>query len=375
MRVDSLELANFRNYAALRFDPPEGACILVGANAQGKSNVLEALALLALGKSFRTVRESDLIRFDAPAASVSAQVRTRTGIATAGCVITRAGEGARKRFMRNGRGVSYGGFLGGVTAVTFAPADLGLITGPASLRRRLLNAALSQLDRGYYHDLAAYLKVLAQKNAFLRSPDSGDRTLLATYNAQLTDIGTRLVGARAAYVRRLGNEAETAHARWIGSRDTLQVAYAPSPAQDSFTPDAISARLFEALAGNARAEAARKVSLIGPHRDDVSLSLGGRALARYGSQGQQRTAVLAVKAAEYALAHATAGEAPLLLLDDVLSELDEQRRRAFMSSIAGFEQAFITATDLSDVAFDAPRHVVYVKNGTLVQDARHAASA
>jgi len=375
VRVDSLELANFRNYAALRFDPPEGACILVGANAQGKSNVLEALALLALGKSFRTVRESDLIRFDAAAASVSAQVHTRTGIATAGCVITRAGEGARKRFMRNGRGVSYGSFLGGITAVTFAPADLGLITGPASLRRRLLNAALSQLDRGYYHDLAAYLKVLAQKNAFLRSPDSGDRTLLATYNAQVTDIGTRLVSARAAYVRRLGHEAEVAHARWVGSRDALEVAYAPSPAQDAFTPDAISTRLAEALASNARAEAARKVSLIGPHRDDITLSLGGRALARYGSQGQQRTAVLAIKAAEYALAHAAAGEAPLLLLDDVLSELDEQRRRAFMSSIAGFEQAFITATDLSDVAFDAPHHVVYVKNGTLVQDARRAASA
>ena len=375
MRVESLELANFRNYAALRFEPPEGACILVGANAQGKSNVLEALALLALGKSFRAVRESDLIRFDSPLASVSARVRTRPGQTTAGCIITRAGDGARKRFLHNGRSVRYGDFLGSITAVTFVPADLALVTGPASLRRRLLNAALSQLDRGYYHDLAAYVKLIVQKNAFLKSPDAGDRTLLATYNAQLADLGARLVGARMNYVRRLAHDARAAHARWVGGRDELDVVYLPSPAQDAQTPDAIRASLEDALARSAPAEIARRMSLVGPHRDDIGLNLHGRSLARYGSQGQQRTAVLALKAAEYALAFAAAGEAPLLLLDDVLSELDEQRRHAFLSSIAGFEQAFITATHLSDVALDTPHRVLHVQAGQLVDDAQHAVGA
>jgi len=375
VRVESLELANFRNYAALRFEPPEGACILVGANAQGKSNVLEALALLALGKSFRAVRESDLIRFDSPLASVSARVRTRPGQTTAGCIITRAGDGARKRFLHNGRSVRYGDFLGSITAVTFVPADLALVTGPASLRRRLLNAALSQLDRGYYHDLAAYVKLIVQKNAFLKSPDAGDRTLLATYNAQLADLGARLVGARMNYVRRLAHDARAAHARWVGGRDELDVVYLPSPAQDAQTPDAIRASLEDALARSAPAEIARRMSLVGPHRDDIGLNLHGRSLARYGSQGQQRTAVLALKAAEYALAFAAAGEAPLLLLDDVLSELDEQRRHAFLSSIAGFEQAFITATHLSDVALDTPHRVLHVQAGQLVDDAQHAVGA
>ncbi len=375
MRVLALELANFRNYAALRFEPPEGACVLVGANAQGKSNVLEALGVLSLGKSFRAVRESDLIRFDAPLASVSARVRTRAGEATAECVIARSGDGARKRFSRNGRRISYGNFLGGITAVTFVPADLGLVTGPAGVRRRLLNAALSQIDRGYYHDLAAYVKLLAQKNAFLKSPDAADRTLLATYNAQVIDVGTRLVVARAGYVRRLAHEAQSVHARWVGGRDQFDVEYAPSPPQSAHTPDAVASALAVALSRLAPAEAARKMALVGPHRDDIALLLGGRPLARYGSQGQQRTAVLAIKAAEYALAHAAAGEAPLLLLDDVLSELDEQRRSAFLSSIAGFEQAFITATDLSDVALDTPHHVFVVKDGTVVDAMRHKASA
>jgi len=375
VRVESLELSNFRNYAALRFEPPEGACILVGANAQGKSNVLEALALLALGKSFRAVRESDLIRFESPLASVSARVRTRAGQTTAGCIITRAGDGARKRFLHNGRSVRYGDFLGSITAVTFVPADLALVTGPASLRRRLLNAALSQLDRGYYHDLAAYVKLIVQKNAFLKSPDAGDRTLLATYNAQLAELGTRLVSARMNYVRRLAHDARAAHARWVGGRDELDVAYLPSPAQVAQTPDTIRTSLEDALARSAPAEIARRMSLVGPHRDDIGLNLHGRSLARYGSQGQQRTAVLALKAAEYALAFAAAGEAPLLLLDDVLSELDEQRRHAFLSSIAGFEQAFISATHLSDVALDTPHRVIHVQAGQLVDDAQHAVGA
>ena len=375
MRVLSLELANFRNYAALRFEPPEGACVLTGANAQGKSNLLEALALLALGKSFRTARESDLIRLDAPAASVSARVRTRLGDATAGCLITRAGEGARKRFLRNGRSVSYANFLGGITAVTFVPADLHLVTGPGGLRRRLLNAALSQTDRGYYKDLAHYVKTIAQKNAFLKSPDAGDRALLQTYNAQVVEGGARIAAARAAYVRRLSHEAQAAHARWVGASDPLRIAYAPSPAYHDETPTAIAGRLADALVQMMPAELARKQALVGPHRDEIVLMLGDRSLARYGSQGQQRTAVLAIKAAEYALAFAAAGEAPLLLLDDVLSELDADRRRAFLRSIAGFEQAFITATELSDVALECAPHVVEVRAGALLDRAPRAASA
>lgn len=365
MRVLSLELANFRNYAALRFEPPEGACVLIGANAQGKSNLLEALALLALGKSFRTSRESDLVRIDAPAASVSARVRTRAGEQVIACHIAREGSGARKRFLRNGRAVSYANFLGGVAAVTFVPSDLDIASGPASGRRRMLNAALSQATRTYYGDLARYAKTLAQKNAFLRSPDAADRTLLATYNDQLAESGARLVSARASYVRRLDREAAAAHARWVGTHEALSVTYEPVPEQPDESPDAVAANLRAAMDASKPAELARKMALVGPHRDDVLLALRGLPLARFGSQGQQRTAVLALKAAEYALLRASAGEAPVLLLDDVLSELDAQRRRAFLDSIAGYEQAFITATDLADPALEAAGRVVEVRDGQL----------
>ncbi len=373
MRVLSLELDQFRNYAALRFTPPSGACVFIGDNAQGKSNLLEALALLSTGKSFRAVRESDLVRDDAPVASVAARIATRHGELHVACAIARAGEGARKRFFRNGRAVPYGQFLGGVMAVTFIPLDLQLVIGPAGLRRRLLNAGLAQSSRVYYRDLAAYGAVVTQKNALLRSSGMPDRDLLLTYNEQLAVTGARIASARAAYVRRIAAGAVAAHARWVGPSPALEVEYRPSPPLAEEIPDAIEHALRAALEANQSLEIKRRAALIGPHRDDLALSLGGQPLARFGSQGQQRTAVLALKAAEYASLHAAAGEPPILLLDDVLSELDRERRHAFLSSLDDFEQAFITSTDVPDMPATLRGEVVRVRDGVLeVTSASHA---
>ena len=346
MRVLSLQLANFRNYAALALEPSGGACVLVGRNAQGKSNLLEALALLATGKSFRTTRESDMIRTGTPAANIAARVRTKHGELQAACILAAVGEGSRKRFLRNGRAVPYADFLGGVCAVTFTPYDLALAMGPAALRRRMLNAALSQSSRAYYHQFAQYGKLLVQKNALLRAPGLVDRDLLETYNEQLADYGAQVICARAAYVRRLASESASIHARWVGAQQAFEVSYKPSPEQEDEAPSAVAAALRSALSKALSAELARKTSLVGPHRDEIALALDGQPLARFGSQGQQRTAVLALKAAEYVLLQAAAGEPPLLLLDDVFSELDAARRQAFLQTIGDYDQAFITATEL-----------------------------
>jgi len=367
VRVTALELANFRNYAALRFEPAGGVCIFVGANAQGKSNLLEALSLLSTGKSFRAARESDLIRSGAPLARVAARVATKAGEVQAACILTRVGEGARKRFMRNGRTVPYTQFLGGISAVTFMPFDLQLVSGPPALRRRLLNAALSQSDRVYYRQHAAYSQVLVQKNALLKSP-TVDRALLLTYNEQLAAVGGEIMAARAAYIRRLAREAAGVHARWVGAAPELSLRYDPSPALADDAPAAIVRALQHALAAGQSAELKQRTSLAGPHRDDIVFTLGGEPLARFGSQGQQRTAVLAVKAAEYMLLAQAVGEPPLLLLDDVLSELDAERRLAFLHSIQDLEQAFITATDVPD--FQGAQATFYrIESGTIERPA------
>jgi DNA replication and repair protein RecF len=367
VRVTALELANFRNYAALRFEPAGGVCIFVGPNAQGKSNLLEALSLLSTGKSFRAAREADLIASGAPLARVAARVLTKAGELQAACILTRVGEGARKRFMRSGRTVPYTQFLGGISAVTFMPFDLQLVTGPPSLRRRLLNAALSQSDRQYYRLHAAYSKILVQKNALLKAA-SVERALLATYNEQLASVGSKIMAARATYVRKLSREALTVHARWVGPAPELALRYVPSPTVPQDGADAMAEALLQALNAHVTAELSRRTSLIGPHRDDVLFSLGDEPLARFGSQGQQRTAVLAVKAAEYALLAHAVGEPPLLLLDDVLSELDAERRAAFLGSITDLEQAFITATEVPD--FHGAHATLYrIQGGTIERPA------
>jgi len=367
VRLVSLDLANFRNYASLHFEPPGGVCVFLGRNAQGKSNLLEAISLLATGKSFRAAREVDLVRRNTPLARVAARVRTRNADVQVACIITRVGEGARKRFLRQGRTVPYAQFLGGISAVTFMPADLQLVAGPPAVRRRFLNVALSQSDRAYYRAHASYTKAVLQKNALLRSPAGADRGLLATYNQQLGTAGAQVIRARAAYVRALDREAAAVHARWVGDDQQLRMAYASSPAlpDGDISPGAVLRALENALEAISGAELARKMSLVGPHRDDVTFWLGDQPLARFGSQGQQRTAVLAAKAAEYALLAQATSEAPLLLLDDVFSELDAERRRSFMGSIEGCEQAFVTSTDAPDVASLGEASMFEIDSGRL----------
>jgi DNA replication and repair protein RecF len=234
--------------------------------------------------------------------------------------------------------------------VTFVPAHLSLVSGPPSARRSLVNAALAQENPSYYGALASYTKFLAQKNALLRGSVGPDDALLATYDERLVETGTQLILARRAFLGALAERAKAVHRSWVGDREgELEIAYAPSVTVTVPTVDAVAGAFTARLAQQRAAEVARRTSLVGPHRDDVTFSLAGAPLAAFGSQGQQRTAVLALKVAEYGVLKSRAGEAPLLLLDDVLSELDPERQRAFLHAVGSFEQAFVTTTHEVDV--------------------------
>lgn len=343
MLLEHLSLANLRNYASLDFAPAPGLNLLVGANAQGKSNLLEAIAMLGTGKSFRTSRESEVIRDGGALAGVSGEARVAAGTLHLACTIAQGPGGTRKRYTINGQGVRYASFLGSVKVVTFAPADLALVSGAPSLRRAMLNEALSIADVRYYRELARYRKILMQKNALLRGLVAPDPDLGATYDAALVESGTALILARRHYIAALGEVATSVHGHWIGS-EKLELRYAPNVAVETPTEDAVAGAFAERLREQRTAEAARKTSLVGPHRDDLQFVLDGRPLAMYGSQGQQRMAVLAHKVAEYTVLRDRTAEAPILLLDDVLSELDSERAAAFVGALGEVEQAFITAT-------------------------------
>jgi DNA replication and repair protein RecF len=348
MLLKSLHLSNVRNYAQLELEPAAGLNVFVGRNAQGKSNLLEAISLLGTGKSFRTSRERDLIREGMELAAISGEAHVRAGAIRLGCSIAATPRGTRKVYTVNGQSLRYAKFLGNLRVVTFVPGDLQLVSGAPSLRRAFLNVALAQEQHTYYHELARYQKAVTQKSALLRSGEEPDPDLLAIYNETLVEAGAAIVLAREQFIRVLSTAATRVHAQWTGGAETLEIAYQPSVPFEVPSTEHIAGAFAARLKALAAQERARQMSLTGPHRDDIDLQLDGRSLAAYGSQGQQRTAVLALKVAEYSVMHERSAEAPLLLLDDVLSELDPIRAAAFLGGVGGFEQAFITATHLPE---------------------------
>jgi DNA replication and repair protein RecF len=346
VQLTRIALSNFRNYAELDLEPTGGLNVFVGANAQGKSNLLEAIAMLGTGKSFRTSKDADLVRDGLELAVIAGDARIRAGTVHLGCTITKSGRATRKTYTVNGRGVRYARFLGSIRVVTFVPADLHLVGGPPALRRGLINIALAQEDAKYYHELARYQKGLQQKNAMLRGTVAFDDELIAIYNHTMVESGTYLMLARNHFISELAREAERTHARWTGDAEALRVTYAPNISFEAPTTEAVAGALERRFQEVADAERKREGVTTGPHRDDLGLELDGHSLAAYGSQGQQRTAVLALKVGEYSVMRDRANEAPLLLLDDVLSELDATRAAAFLAGVGGYEQAFVTATHL-----------------------------
>jgi DNA replication and repair protein RecF len=343
--LTALRLSNFRNYAELEFLPRPGLNVFVGANAQGKSNVLEAIAMLATGKSFRAQRERELIRIGTDRAEIAGEARIAAGNVRLRATIAATPAGTRKSFDVNGAGVGFARFLGKARVVTFVPADLQLVSGGPAIRRAFLNGALAQLSPTYYRELARYTQIIAQKAALLRGAIAPDRDLLLAYNDELLGPGAALIAARGAFIDELAAAARRIYDRWTGPRERVEIGYAPNVPLAGAEP---AQALAAALTRNLEAEVRRKTTLVGPHRDDLRLVLDARALDAFGSQGQQRTAVLVLKVAEYETMRARSGDGPILLLDDVLSELDAERAAGFFDAVGAYEQAFLTTTDLPE---------------------------
>ena len=379
MRLTHLALTNYRNYARLELDLPSGPVLFVGENAQGKTNLLEAVYLLATTRSLRAASDAELIRRPAgvgsPADPGTAGARV-VGVAQRGdgrvqveVVIARreaiTGNGsaprqaAAKRLRVNGIPHRAAGVVGHVLAVLFTSLDIDLVTGPPAGRRRYLDITLSQIDPAYLRALQRYTRVVQQRNSLLRHIDEGraNPDQLATWDEELVAQGAVIAAARAAAIADLNARAADLHRRLSDGREHLTIAYAPhlgdeQPVEPGLLADAAALRnrFRVALGRRRRKEIAAGVSLIGPHRDDVVFALDGESAAAFGSRAQQRTVALALRLAEAEFIQARAGEAPILLLDDILSELDERRRAAVLATIAGAEQALITTADLDRFA-------------------------
>jgi DNA replication and repair protein RecF len=335
VRLRRLKLRNHRNYAQLDLVPGPGINVFIGANGQGKTNLLEAVAMLALSSSPRSRRDLELVGPVAPVSRIEAEVES-VGI-TAELAITLTTEGDRARRVIEVDGVRRRAFdLPGRFRVTlFWPDDLGLVKAGPELRRRFLNQMLVQVEPGYARALAGLKRVLEQRNSLLKRVAAGEAggDELDVWNQELVKLGGEVAAARAAAVLELEPEAARSHAE-IADGERLEIRYEGPPTD-----------LAEAVHNSLAEDLRRGSTTVGPHHDDLRILLEGREARAYGSQGQQRTAVVSLKLAEAALVARRSGERPVLLLDDVLSELDGERRSALLRQVADAGQVIITSVE------------------------------
>ncbi|WP_026100403.1 DNA replication/repair protein RecF [Fortiea contorta] len=354
MYLKNIHLRHFRNYKDQKVDFAAAKTILVGNNAQGKSNLLEAVELLATLRSHRMARDRDLVEDGEAIAQIHATLEREAGISELTLTFRRHG---RRTVALNGESMRRQiDFLGMLNAVQFSSLDLDLVRGGPEGRRHWLDTLLIQLEPVYAHILQQYNQVLRQRNAFLKKnfetlSATSTQSELALWDAQLAATGTRVIRRRDRALQRLAPIATAWHASISGSTENLQVKYAPNVPLEQNQPEEIQAAFLTKIQQRGIAELRQGTTLVGPHRDEVELSINHTPARQYGSQGQQRTLVLALKLAELQLIEEVVGEPPLLLLDDVLAELDPSRQNQLLDAIQDRFQTLITTTHLG--SFDA----------------------
>jgi len=331
-----LRLRNHRNYAQLDISMEPGVNVFLGANGQGKTNLLEAVAMLALSASPRARREVELVGPVAAASRIEAEVESSGRRMELVIALNVEGERARRTIEVDGARRRAIDLPGHFRITLFWPDDLGLVKSGPDQRRRFLNQLLVQVQPGYARALSGLRRILEQRNSLLKRIATGEAGAgeLEVWNAELVRVGSEVVDARGRAVSELAPEAARCHSE-IGAGEHLEIEYL-GPPED-----------MAAAVHNSLAEDLRKGSTsIGPHHDDLRVLLGGQDARGYGSQGQQRTAVVSLKLAEAELVARRTGERPVLLLDDVLSELDLERRGALLRHVGGGGQVVITSVDV-----------------------------
>lgn len=349
MILRHLSLQQYRNYALLQQELSPSLNVVVGPNAQGKTNLLEAIYLLATSKSMRGNKDLELIRWDAPAAVVTGQIlREKANDIELEIALSRT---EKKSLVVNTVRVHRAmEFIGQLKVVAFSIADLEVIRGEPSRRRRFLDLEISQLSPSYCHSLAYYRKIVEQRNRLLklardRSMRASIEETLGAWTEQLIAYGSKLIDRRRHFLEQLESFGQPIHSMLTDQTERLSAVYQPSFKAGS-TLEETQDRFRTALSEVREEELRRQVSLVGPHRDDILFLVNGRDVRTYGSQGQQRTVALSLKLGEVELMRDMSGESPVCLLDDVFSELDARRRGHIFDVTLGSCQTFLSTTDV-----------------------------
>lgn len=364
MRVNTVKLNRFRSYAALTLQAEPGLNVLTGPNGAGKTNILEALFLCAFGRSHRTPRDQELIRLGSEQGMAEISLMTNAG---SRLIRAELFSGERKKLFIDGSPLQRSGeLMGCLNAVMFSPEDLTLVKGAPAERRRFLDMEISQLKPSYYYALQQYNTALKQRNNLLKDPSAAENEMLELWDEQLSKQGALLMRERAAFCRELRDAASALHGTMSGGEETLITEYEPDVVCED--ENEYRSAIAEALIGAIDKDLFRGYTSAGPHRDDLKLTVNGLDARVYASQGQQRTAALSLKLSEISVIEQLRGEKPVLLLDDVFSELDAARQRLLLTAVESC-QCFITCTGVEELGpmEDRQMQLFSVRDGEVLE--------
>jgi DNA replication and repair protein RecF len=367
--LKKLAVVNYRNYKKEELSFDNNVNVFIGENAQGKTNIMEAIYVLAMANSHRTPRVKELIHWDEDYAKIEGVVQKKSGPLHLSFVITQKGKKAKLNQLEQRRLTDY---IGACNVVMFAPEDLNLVKGSPQVRRRFIDMEIGQINPLYIYHLSQYQKILAQRNHLLRdmfrNKSNENQTMLEILTEQMIEVAARIVHKRLGFISMLETWALPIHTGITRGNEQLRIEYKSSI---EVSDKQELSKMIEAFQNKfvkiKDREIDRSTTLFGPHRDDLIFYVNEKDVQTFGSQGQQRTTALSLKLAEIELIHAEIGEYPILLLDDVLSELDDHRQSHLLNTIQNKVQTFVTTTSVEGIHHETLEHasIFQVEQGSL----------
>ncbi|MGY0373845.1 DNA replication/repair protein RecF [Clostridium sp. JNZ J1-5] len=360
MYIKNLSLLNFRNYDQLSLNLNKGINIFIGDNAQGKTNILESIYYCSIGKSHRTNKDKELIKWGAKEAYISLYVSKERLDKKIDIKIFKEGKKGIK--VNSIKLNTISDLMGIFNIVIFSPEDLKIVKESPSYRRRFIDIELCKLNKKYYYSLVQYNKVLNDRNSALRKW-SKDKNIIDIYDIQMSKFGSFIIKERLKYIQKLNEKGNIIHKDITSDNEEIELKYI-TPVREI---NNIESNLLNLLSESREKDLEKGMTSIGPHRDDFLININNIDTRKFGSQGQQRTAVLSIKFASLEIIKEQSGEYPVLLLDDVLSELDLNRQKYILNSIKKV-QTIVTCTGIFDIKdyLDDDVKMYHVKNGTVI---------
>lgn len=362
MYIKNIELTNFRNYDRLSLEFNQNVNLILGNNAQGKTNLLEAIYLTSIGRSFRTNKDSELVKFDRESAKIIVEAEKEMFSTDVEINIKKD---AKKSIKKDGINIKRTSeLLENILIVIFSPEDLKIVKDEPEKRRKFIDRELCQIKPLYYDSLSNYKKTLIQRNRYLKEEDI-DNTILDLWDVQLAKYGARIINIREQFIKKISVLSGEIHRSITNEKESLFLAYNPNieykeniQEQEEYFYDEIK-RAF-------KTDFRQRTTTKGPHKDDISFFVNGINMRSFGSQGQQRTCALSLKLAELSLIKEETDEDAILLLDDVMSELDIERQKYLIKTLKK-NQMFVTTTDLDQNVLDAfpDAQIIYVESGKI----------